>query len=186
MADNLSVTNNMSKKWSQNIPFPLDNYIVRCTDEEFGRSSKDNPMITLKFEIDRPEEVDIGGEMYNVAGARTVPMWIPTQVYEEGELNAEKSANAKERLAELYRQFGMAGTEVNPENPVLGFKGRLVHVRAHGRKEEQRKAPTPEQKKRGEQGDLLKNPITGEPSIRYSIAISEIFGPAEGDTNKPY
>lgn len=174
----------MSRKYNQSIPFPLDNYIVRCTEETFGRSSKDNPMITLKFEIDSPEEVEIAGEKVTVAGTQTQPMWITTQVSEDGVLDVEKTKNAVERAKEFYNTCGMELGDT--ENPTLGFKGKLFHAQIYGKEEERRKAPTAEQKAKNQQGDILKNPITGKPEIRYQAVIAKIYGPAEGNPNKPY
>ena len=173
------------KKWNQEIPFPTDNYVIRCTEETLGRSSgNDNPMITLQFEINSPQEVEIAGEQVNVASAKTLPKWLVLQVAEDGVVDAAKTADAVERAKEFYRLCGMELTD--PENPTLGFKGKLFHAQIYNKADEKRKTPTAEQKKAGKQGDILKNPITGKDEIRNQPAIAKIYGPAEGDVNKPY
>lgn len=175
----------MSKTYKASMAFPRDNYVIRCTGDEFGRSTKDNAMSTLNFEIDNPEEVEIGGEMVNVAGAKTQPVWLVTQVFDNGELDVERTTKAIARCNEWLATAGLPALD-NPENPTLNVKGKLFHARCFGKSEEIRKAPTVEQKAAGKPGDIIKNPITGEPEVRYTIVIEKVYGPAEGNPNKPY
>jgi hypothetical protein len=160
--------------------FPQDNYIVRCIDESFGPSkSSSNPMITLGFEIVAPDEVEVGGEHINVAGVQTTGYYTTQVIDGDGQLDLEKTSNCRQRLADLYKAFGLDFEDFNPENPVLGFKGKVVHVLMYGKEQERRKSPTAEQLKNKQQGDIIKNPLTGKAVITYQPTIGQIYGLAE-------
>ena len=178
----------MALKWSSKVMFPRDNFVLRCVDEDFSPSkSSGNPMITLEFEVHSPEEVSVAGEQYTVAGV-TSKMYFPTIVFADGEGNkdVEKTERSQARVKELYELFGLDSSNINFENPSLAFKGKLVHALMYGDAQEQRKAPTPEQAAKRQQGDILKNPITGKPLISYFPKVDTIFGLAQADPNKPY
>lgn len=177
------------QKWTPKYQFPTDNYVIRVTDEKFGPSnSSGNPMITLEFEVDRPEEVEIGGEQFNVAGVKVQPAYYTTR----NPNDSEKEANAQKRVNELYSLFGLDNSVIDFDNPSLGFKGKLVHARLYSEERVQRKTPTAAQiaeaKKTGKQpeGDVLKHPITGIPQVSYFPKIGEIFGLANAEANKPF
>lgn len=179
----------MSQKWSNKTMLPRDNYILRVVEESFGPSKgSGNPMITLEFEVVSPEEVEVGGDMFNVAGVKTVGYYT-TQVFAdaEGNLEKDKTENAQKRVRTLYERFGLPSDNINFENPVLEFKGKTVHALLYSDVTEQRKAPTKEQLAKGQrQGDVIKNPITGKPLVSYYPKIDEIFGLAQTDPNKPF
>lgn len=170
--------------YNKNMKLPMDNYIVRCTEENFGVSKgSGNPMVTLNFEIHAPEEVNIAGKRVSIAGVKLQPMWLVTQVIEGGEINAEKSAKCKARFTSedadskgMYQLFGLDPSKFNPENPVLEFKGKLLHARIDCKSEPVLKEPTPEQAAKGEKGDVVLNPITKEPVVRNQPFIAEIYG----------
>lgn len=178
----------MSQKWNSRVQFPQDNFVIRCTDENFGPSkSSQNPMITLEFELQSPDEIEVAGEKYTVAGEKINNVYLTTQVIEDGTLNVEKTQKCAKRIEDMYRAFNLDFSTFNPENPVLGFKGKLVHARLYGAKEEVRKSPTSEQLKAGiKQGDILLNPITKQPLLQYRIAIAEVYGLAAEETGKAY
>jgi len=167
---------------------PMDNYVARCIEESFGPSkSTGNPMITLEFEVASPEEVDIAGEKVGVAGIKL--KYYATTFNPN---DAEKSNKCRERLVGtpskkgLYQLFGLDPAGFNPENPALGFKGKLVHVRLTSDEQAARKDPTPEQVKKGEQGDVIKNPVTGEEVKYYIPKIAEIYGLAPEKSGSPF
>jgi hypothetical protein len=151
---------------------PTDNYVMRCIAEEFSNSkSSGNPMITLELEVQHPDEVQIAGEAVSVAGLK-IKRYLPTKNNED----ADKSEKALVRLEQEYKLWGLDFDGFNPENPVLNFKGKLVHVRLYSKEKESRKAPTPEQKKANQLGDILKNPVTGKPVVSYEPNIAEVYG----------
>ena len=178
----------MARKIGFDIPLPTDSsYIIRCIDEAFGPSkSSGKPMITLKFEIVSPEEVEVAGEQVNIAGTQTQPCYYVTQsTDEDGVVDAEKSANILKRLQGLYKAFGLASDTINPENPTLGFKGKVVYALLSADKQERRKSPTAEQLKSGvKQGDIMVNPVTKQTLTNYYIKVGDIFGLAPTDGNK--
>jgi len=170
--------------------FPRDTFVLRCTDEGFAPSKgKGNPQITLHFEVDRPEDVEIAGEQYSVAGVKT-KNYYPTIIFSDpqnGVVDEEKTKNAQERVKRLYESFGLKSDAINFENPVLEFKGKLVHSLMYSKAEPQRRAPTKEQVAKGiTEGDIIKHPINGEPLISYWPKIDEIYGPANAEANKPF
>lgn len=169
----------MAIKYNRQLNLPQDNYVMRVIEETFGPSkSSGNPMITLKLEIQHPDEVPIGEESITVAGFQ-IDHYITTQVKINGEIDVEKTTNCAKRCEDTYKLFGLSFDNFNPENPVLGFKGRLVHVRLYSKETESRKAPTAEQKAQNKPGDLIKNPITNKPVVSYQPSIAEIYGLAE-------
>lgn len=177
-------------QWSSKVQFPKDTFVIRCTEEGFSPSkSSGNPMITLHFEVDRPESVEIAGEEYNVAGVKA-KQYYPTIVFSDptsGIIDEEKTAKAQERVKRLYENFGLKSDNINFENPVLEFKGKLVHALMYSKAEAQRRAPTKEQLAKGiKEGDVIKHPISGEPLVSYWPQVDEIYGPANADANKPY
>jgi hypothetical protein len=161
--------------YNRNMQLPTDNYVMRVINEEFSNSkSSGNPMITLELEIQHPDEVEIAGEKVNVAGLK-IKRYLPTKNL----IDPEKDAKALERVKTEYGLFGLDFEGFNPENPILGFKGKLVHVRLYSKEKEARKAQTPEQKKAGKLGDLIVNPITNKSVISYEPSIAEVYGLAE-------
>ena len=168
----------MATKLTKNVQFPLDNYIIRCTDEEFGPSkSSGKPMITLKFEVVSPENVNIAGEEYTVAGVQTLPMYLVTKSIDaDGNVDMEKTANIKKRLDAICKAFELPEI-TDPENPTLGFKGKVVWALVRSESQERRKAPSAEQLAKGIRvGDVLCNPVTGQPLVNYSPKVDEIYG----------
>lgn len=177
-----------SQKYNNNLQLPRDNYVIRCTEESFGPSkSSGNPMATLNFEIDSPEEVEIAGVRYTVAGARVSPVYLSTLgKNESGEVDADKTAKSRERFVAMLTNFGLPTDNINWDNPTLGFKGKLVHALLYSDESEQRKTPTKEQMARGQQGDILLHPITKVPLVKYYPKVDTIFGLAEVAANKAF
>lgn len=177
-----------AQKWSSRIQFMRDNYILRILEPKFGESkSSGNPMITFDFEIVSPEEMQVGDEMFNVAGVK-LTQYFPTQVIENGQLDVEKTQKAAARLQDFYKKCGVSFDGFNPENPdVSSFKGKLIWALLNPDVREQRKSPTSAQLAAGQrEGDIIKNPITGEPLLSYYPKIGEVFGLAPADPNKPF
>lgn len=177
--------NKEAQKWNQSIPFNTDNYIMRVMEEKFGPSSKGNPMVTLDFEM-ATESMEVAGVEYTISGNKT-RQWYPVTVLEDGVVNPDKTAKARARLVEVYTKFGLDASNINWDNPELGFKTKLVHVRGYNKEEAVFKTPTKEQLEKGQrQGDALVNPVTGQPVMKNVFAIGEIYGLAPEDANKPF
>lgn len=171
------------------IPWSNDsNYIVRCIEESFAPSRGGNPMITLKFEVVAPEEMEVAGDKFNIVGV-PIQYWNITQVMDGESVDVEKTQNAAKHTKKLYEAFGMDSSNINPENPVLGFKGKCVYALLENDPKEKRKSPTAEQLAKGQkQGDVMIHPGTKKPLVTNYPKISKIFCVAEvaGVTDKPY
>lgn len=175
MAGILLPNKHMATNYNRNLQLPTDNYVMRVINEEFSNSkSSGNPMITLELEVQHPDEVEIAGEQVTVAGLK-IKRYLPTKVGDD----EEKTEKALARVEAEYKLFGLDFDGFNPENPVLGFKGKLVHVRLYSKEKESRKAQTPEQKKAGKQGDAILNPLTNKPVVSYEPSIAEVYGLAQ-------
>lgn len=177
----------MPTKYNSSITFPTDNYIIRCVEEKFAPSNSGSPMITLEFEIDSPETVNVAGEDVTVAGVKVKHYAVTKSLSEDGEVDVEKTKACEERVfvsshpdrPSLYELFGEDGTKIDRENPALVFKGKRVHVTLGCDIRERRKSPTPEQAKRGQPGDVLLNPVSGKPQVSYYPKINQIWGLAQ-------
>ena len=168
----------MASKLTNKVQLPMDNYVLRCTEESFGPSkSTGNPMITLKFEIVAPEQITVAGEDYITAGAAVNPHYAVTKsMDQDGNVDIEKSENNKKRVEALYTMFGLPAP-ADLDNPTLGFVGKTVWALVKSDVVEKRRAPTAEQLKAGQRfGDVMKNPIDGKPLVSYYPKIEEIFG----------
>lgn len=168
----------MATKYNKSMRLPPDNYVLRCVEESFGPSkSSGNPMITLEFEIQSPDEIEIAGEKVTIAGTK-LTHYVTTQVLND----AEKSEGCRVRAVGdkqkkgIYQLFGLDPEGFNPENPILGFKGKLEHARLTSEENAARKDPTEEQLKKGERGDIIKNPVTKEPVLFYQLKVAEFYG----------
>jgi hypothetical protein len=175
----------MSEKWNAQMQFPNDTqYINRCVGAEFGASkSSGNPMITLSFELVSPQEVEIAGKMVSITGIKTTTYNSLNITDSDGEQNAEKEAQMKERIKGLYKLFELDTENIDWNNPdVKGFLGKCVYCHMNAEPIEQRKPPTAEQlqeaKRTGKraEGAVCKNPITGQPVVQYWPKVREIFG----------
>lgn len=174
----------MSQKWNSSIQFPTDsNYVNRIVGVIFGPSnSSGNPMITLTCEVVQPEEVEVGGVMYNIAGVQT-KNYFTTQTD-----NEEKTFNARKRVTELLTKLGIDAESLNWDNlgPQLEpLKGKLLLTMMSSQIQERRKNPTLAEieaaKKQGltdfrNIGKVMTHPITGKALINYWPKIDEIFG----------
>lgn len=194
MADNLlSKRKNKMKKWNSDMMFPTDsNYVARCINATFGESkSSGNAMITFDWEVVEPQEVEINGEMVNIAGIKTKTYNVVTN-FVDGVIDDAKTNASRERVKKLYEDAGLSTEGLDYENlNVDGFKGLAFYVKMDSSITEQRKTPTAAQieaaKKSGKraEGDIMKNPVNGKVLVNYYPQVREIFGlcPTVGKAN---
>lgn len=184
----------MSKKWNSNVQYPNDtNFINRVIGATFAPSNSGNPMITLEFEVVSPAEVEVAGDMYNIAGVKC-KQYYPTTVLENSVVNGEKTSSARERVKTLFNRFELDPLTIDWDNvDVSGFRGKCILSHMKPDVDEQRKNPTAAQieeaKRKGirPEGDVLKHPVTGKALISYWPKIVEIFALApEGGTSSAY
>ena len=173
--------------YNRKMQFPTnDNFVCRVTLAEFVEAkSSGNPQIHMKFEVQSPSEVEIAGKQVNISGVE-VDRYYPVTCLKEkdGEIDADKTAAARERMAELYEQLGLDFSKFDPANPdVKSMQGKVVLCAMSCGSEPQRKTPTAEQAAKGQrQGDIMVNPVTGKQMVYFKPFISEIFGLAPAQT----
>ena len=174
----------MSQKWSSAVQFPTEsNYANRIVKASFGPSNNSgNPMITLECEVVAPEEVEVGGVMFNIAGVNT-KNYYTTKTDDE-----EKTINARKRVTNLLTLLGIDTSNLDWDNlgpQIKPLEGRVILTMMSAQIQERRKTPTASQieaaKKQGltdfrNLGDVMKHPITGKSLINYWPKIDEIFG----------
>jgi hypothetical protein len=176
----------MSVKWNSKIMFPTDSaYKARICGAEFGRSkSSGNPMITLTWEVVAPQEVEVAGELVNIAGVQCTQYYSTSTLDSDSEsgLDDEKTKNNRKKTQELYTTLGIEDPIdfENPDTKVL--LGKCAYVGMKSDVNERRKTPTIAQietaKKAGKrpEGDLMTHPITGAKLVDYWPKITDVFG----------
>lgn len=175
--------------WTRTMPFPRDKYQIRCTSEEFGVSSGDNPMITREFEILSPDTVPLGDRMVSVGG-KTVMQWRVCKVRDDKNPKEWDLVKSDKAFGQLRDELLLAGwdpdEDIDDENPPLFFKDKVFDAILYGKEDVSRRAPTPEQLKKGQKfGDAIKD-ANGKEIRTYQIQIDQILGLSTTDTNKPY
>lgn len=197
-----------STRWNSNIQFPTDSdFVNRIIGVTFGPSkSSGNPMITVECEVLQPTEKEVGGEMVDVSGVKTIN-YFTTKVIGDDEKTAKNVArltgtgdavNPPGLIRVLFPDNPEYADKFDPENPdaemLKAMKGKIILTQMYPEEVEKRKDPTSEQitkakeSKKKAQGDVMKNPITGKPIINYWPKIGTIFGlaPAGIGEKQPY
>jgi hypothetical protein len=162
--------------WNNKMPFPKDNYVIRCLEEKFAPSSSGNPMITRNWEVVSPEVATLGDKQVSVVGAR-VTQWLPTEVYEGGKLDEAKSDKAFGKVRDDFQALGYKDTSIDTANPPLIAKGKCAYGIVYARENEATKPLTNQQRLEGKKvGDAIIDPTTGKPVITYQLQIECILG----------
>ncbi len=168
-------------KWNMNIPWPKDNYVLLITKGEFGSSKRtDNPMGTFQMEVFSPTTAMAGNQEITTAG---VPLkhYVVTKVMDGDEVDQAKTDACLERVKEFYEKCGVDFATFDKENPnFAAFEGKKVWVILKNQANEKRKDPTADQKAKGEFGDVLIDPITGQKAINNYPTIDSFWGPYQG------
>lgn len=183
-----------ARKWSPSIQWPTaSDYKLRILDAVFGPSAKGNPMITLSLEVESPEEMEVAGEKFTVAGQQ-LKYYITTGMSpvegatdEQSAALAEKIEKMRKGVVELLSKMGMKEEQINWDNiDTTPLKGKLIFSLVDAKPDERRKNPTAAQiaaaKAKGEEalGDIMKDPMTGQPLVTYWPKIVTIFGLVPG------
>lgn len=168
---------------------PKNAYAVRFTDEKNSPSkSTGNPMVTLEAEIVSPETIvsPFTGETLEIAGAKVKPTYMSLQVKDPdtGEIDTKGTQAAIDRYADYMKRCGLDVPKegIDNENPVMGFKGKVVDVILDSEEFIQRTTPTPEQKAAGKPGDEIKGQ-DGKPIKSYKPFIAQVLGPSSVDVS---
>lgn len=170
---------------------PKNQYAVRFTDEKASPSkSTGNPMVTLEAEIVAPDTIvsPFTGETLEIAGYKIKPVYMSLQAKnEDGSVDKEKTQQAVDRYTDYMKRCGLDVPEegIDTENPVMGFKGKVIDVILDSEEFVQRATPTPEQKAAGKLGDEIKGQ-DGKPIKSYKPWITMVLGPSSVDvSNNP-
>lgn len=168
---------------------PRNQYTIRFTDEKNSPSkSTGNPMVTLEAEIVFPETIvsPFTGETLEIAGAKIKPIYMSLQVkdLETSAIDTTKTQQAIDRYTDFMKKCGLDIPEegIDNENPVMGFKGKVVDVILDSEEFVQRATPTPEQKAAGKPGDEIKGQ-DGKPIKSYKPFITLLLGPSSVDVS---
>ncbi len=171
-------------KWKFTIQFPTDSdFVNRITDASFGPSkSSGNPMVTIMSEVQSPKTKEVGGELIDVSGVKTINYYTTINTKDPvKQANAQKKF--KELMGLLFPDEPERAENINYANPDLtGIKGKLILTQMSAQSKERRKDPTLAQiqaakaKNVEPEGDVMTNPRTGEKLIAYQPQINEVFG----------
>ena len=185
----------MSIDYNRKMQYPTnDNFVNRITEAEFVESKKGSMMIHYKAEVVQPESVSIDGKDVNIAGVETDQYLVTANFEADGSLDEEKTEASRERVKMFWDHCGQDSSKIDWDNPDIAWMKGVVVLTAMGCDvEPQRKSPTPEQKANRQQGDVMKNPITGKDLVYYKPKIVEVFGLQPGgvvgsasSSSKPY
>lgn len=178
-------------KWNSTIPWvKKSDYILRCVEETFAPSNSGNPMFTLKFEVAAPSEVpnDEDGTDMTVAGT-PVTYWCVTKSVtgNKDETPEQATERCKKNYTKLLEAFELPTDNIDWDNPVGGFKGKLVYALVEDNPTEQRGSPTKADLAKGiRQGPVLVHPKTKKPLIQHYPAIKDFYGIAELPSNQAF
>lgn len=185
------MTDGVVSGWNNKMPFPKDRYVLTCIEETFDVSkSSGNPMLTQTWEIVSPEFVEQGENKLNVAGCK-VTRYVTTKVRstkEEieagaGPWNTERS---DKNWARFHNELLLLGFpedgEVDDENPPIFALNKTVDAIVYAKADVARKSPTPEQARRRQMGDPIKD-ADGKDVVTYQLQIDSILGLASKQTN---
>lgn len=167
---------------------PRNSYAIRFLEETHSPSrSTGNPMVTLNAEIVHPETIvsPFTGETLEIAGAKLKPVYLSLQSKkEDGTIDTKATQEAINRYTDYMSKCGLSVPEegIDPENPVMGFKGLVVDAILDSEEFVQRATPTPEQRAAGQPGDEIKGP-DNQSLKSYKPFISMILGPSKVDVS---
>lgn len=162
-----------------------DRYIIRCIHEEFGPSSKGNPMVTLEWEIcgyqmpdkSLSETIVRNGKKYMIAGKRNIFSYFTLVDGFAGQSYLQFREKARLPLDE---------NGIDENNPPLDHKGIVMNAILSAEELQQRKALTDEDRAAGKKfGDPILDD-DGRPIVGYRIKIDSILGPCAIEVNRPF
>lgn len=173
----------MSKKWNMDIAWEKkSDYILRCIEESFGPSNGGSPMVTLKWEVAAPEEVEqSNGDTMVVAGIPLTSYHVLRAMRDSKTRSQEEQTVVfQDTFKKLLTAFELPTDNINWENPTLGFKGKTVYALLENEAKPQRSSPTKADLEKGiKEGPVLLNPKTKAPLVKNYPKIVEIYGIAE-------
>lgn len=167
---------------------PRNQYAVRYLEETHTPSKRSgNPMVTLTAEIVHPETIvsPFTGETLEIAGAKLKPQYFSLQAKnEDGSIDTKTTQKLINNYSDHMSKCRLTVPEegIDPENPPMGFKGKVVDVILDSEEFVQRATPTPEQRAAGQPGDEIKGQ-DGQSLKSYKPFISMVLGPSSVDVS---
>jgi hypothetical protein len=164
-------------------PFPTNNFTVRITKMEKGRSSAGNPMITTDIEIVDPQYVEAGSAKIQTAGmtAKLYGMLDPSNPY-----GLSKMIGALKRAGlDPVVEQGLDEGELFDDDPAAlkPFVGKKFQMTLGCKPRVQMRYPTPEEKAAGTKPTPLKT-ATGQDIVsgfQMEADWSNVTGPDIGE-----
>lgn len=178
-------------QWNNKMEFPKDRYVLHCVEEEAGISKgSGNPMVTRTWEIvagpEGGETIQVGDKVIGISGAK-VTQYRPTKVRTEDKEGWDPKKSDK-KFGEFRDELvacGFEGEDIDDETPPCFMKGKTVEAVVYGKKDVSRKPQTPEQKKKNEPGDAIKD-ADGKEVVTYQLNIEMILGLSSTSVNAAY
>ena len=180
-------------QWNNKVFFPKDKYIIRCIEEESVISKGDNPMVQRTWEIVSPETIQVGDRTLSVGGLK-ITQFRPTKVKNplqdretHGEWDTEKSDKSFNTFCDELKNAGVELPDegIDDENPPCLMQDVTVAAIVYGKKDVARKSPTPEQMKKGQLGDTIKDE-NNKDIVTYQLQIESILYPTTVETNRAF
>lgn len=168
---------------NRTIKLPRNRYSLRITEEAFKMSAKNNaPMIVLSFEFVAPDTFvnPVDGSIVNIAGCKLKDKYITLQSKSDGVVDEKKSATCFNMYSDLRDLLGVpiGDDGIDIENPPKSMEGLIIDAVCDGEEFATRMDPTPEQRKRGEMGAIIKD-ANGRELKSYTAVVVEILGLAD-------
>lgn len=173
--------------WRRNVPFPKNRYTLRCTDETMETSSAGNLMLHRTWEICSPTPVQSvdGQKQLDIDGLK-MEQYVTFRIFENGELETEKTAKAINALREDLQLLGFEEDSFDDENPPLIAKGKVVDAIVYGKKNASYMEPTPEERAKGQKvGKPIKD-ANGKDVVVYQLQIETILGLSTTEVHRPF
>lgn len=175
-----------AQQWKPSLPFPKDNYAIRCIDEKIDKSKKGNPMVTLEWEIVNAAPQMVQDKLVEFDGV-TFKTYHTTRVINKDDATVEEIAKSSQKAFDEYgKLLAKAGYDVSEgyddENPPR-MLGKIMYVCLRAEERIEYKEPNAEQKAAGKPGDIIKDG-NGKDRKTYSPRVSfpdDWYGQYTGD-----
>lgn len=163
-------------QWKPSMPFPKDNYAIRCIGETCAPSKAGNPMVTLEWEIVNASPKEVKGKMVEFDGVQFTTYHTTRVIYAKDktpEEIAKSSQKAFDDYGAILRKAGYDITDGYDDQNPPAMKGKVMYVCVRAELKVEYKEPTLAQREAGQPGYVLKDGngndrITYWPKVAYA------------------
>lgn len=163
------------------IPLPKQGYAWQCIEEEFKESGAGNWMIVRDWQIINPNTAfSPSGQELTVAGCTAKQYLLTASMKQDS--NGQKvldDSKTKANMARVFQDYdllGLPNDDIDPLNPMLGAKGKVIFAVGYSKEYQQTKDPTPEQLEKGQkQGDVILDE-NNKPMVGFQVMLGAIQG----------